>query len=130
MVLRSSIHDRDEDELTKLQVAPKLAARKSVSEARLLEREEDSAAERARGTLTRRGAFVGRQDVLRTLQTAFAEAIDAYARRCEPDTLRDDPGFGAAPIARVIPAVRERLPDVPEPVALQPGQPVNWKHLQ
>ncbi len=48
----------------------------------------------------------------------FAEAIAAYARRCAPDTLRDDLGFGAAPIARVVPALRERLPDLPEPAAL------------
>lgn len=52
----------------------------------------------------------------------FAEAIATYARRCAPDTLRDDLGFGAAPIARVVPAVRERLPDVPEPAPLQPDE--------
>jgi hypothetical protein len=48
--------------------------------------------------------------------------IAAYARRCTPDTLRDALGFGAAPIAPVIPAVRERLQDVPEPGALQPDE--------
>ena len=47
----------------------------------------------------------------------FVEAIAAYARQCAPDRLRADLAFGAAPIARVIPAVRERLPDVPEPAA-------------
>jgi tetratricopeptide (TPR) repeat protein len=52
----------------------------------------------------------------------FAEAITAYARQAEPDILREDLGFGAAPIARVIPAVRERLPDLPEPVSLQPDE--------
>jgi predicted ATPase len=52
----------------------------------------------------------------------FAQAIAEYARRCAPDSLRDDLGFGAAPIARVIPAVRERLPEVPEPASLQPDE--------
>ena len=101
VVLRNSLRGRDEDELTKLQVLPRLAACKSASEARLLEQEEGSAAERARWGLTRRGAFIGRQDVLSTLQTALAEAT----------------------------ASRGRV-DVPEPAALQPGRPVNKKHLQ
>src|SRR5262249_8660623 len=52
----------------------------------------------------------------------FAEAIAAYARDAEPAVLRDDLGLGAAPIARVVPAVRERLPDLPEPVTLQPDE--------
>ncbi len=52
----------------------------------------------------------------------FAEAIATYARDAEPDTLRDDLGFGAAPIMRVVAAVRERLPDVPEPTPLQPDE--------
>ncbi len=52
----------------------------------------------------------------------FAEAITAYVRQADPETLRDDLGFGAAPIARVIPAIRERLRDVPEPAPLQPDE--------
>ncbi len=52
----------------------------------------------------------------------FAEAISAYARQADADTLRHDLGFGAAPMARVIGAVRERLPDVPEPAPLQPDE--------
>jgi tetratricopeptide (TPR) repeat protein len=52
----------------------------------------------------------------------FVEAIAAYARQAAPDALRADLGFGAAPIARVVAAVRERLPDVPEPASLQPDE--------
>jgi tetratricopeptide (TPR) repeat protein len=52
----------------------------------------------------------------------FAEAVTAYVRRADPDRLREDLAFGAAPIARVIPAVRERLPDVAEPAPLQPDE--------
>ena len=52
----------------------------------------------------------------------FAEAIAAYARQGDVEMLRADLGFGAAPIARVVLAVRERLPDLPEPVALQPDE--------
>jgi predicted ATPase len=52
----------------------------------------------------------------------FAEAIAAYARHADAETLRRDPGIGAAPIARVVAAVRERLPDVPEPMPLQPDE--------
>jgi len=52
----------------------------------------------------------------------FAEAITTYARHADTAELRTDLSFGAAPIARVIPAVRERLPDVPEPTPLQPDE--------
>src|SRR5262249_40931693 len=36
--------------------------------------------------------------------------------------LRADIGLGAAPLARLVPALRARLPDIPEPVALQPDE--------
>ena len=45
-----------------------------------------------------------------------------YARRATPEALRTDLGLGAAPLARLAPVVRERLPDVPEAVALQPDE--------
>lgn len=52
----------------------------------------------------------------------FAEAIAAYARDAEPEQLRPDLGLGAPPIARLVATVRERLPDIPEAVALQPDE--------
>src|SRR5262245_46746758 len=50
----------------------------------------------------------------------FAEALTEYARRAPAETLRADLGLSAAPLARLVPELRERLPDLPEPVALQP----------
>lgn len=52
----------------------------------------------------------------------FAEAIATYATGTDAEELRTDLGLGAAPIARLVPALRERLPDIPEPVALQPDE--------
>src|SRR5262249_36080673 len=52
----------------------------------------------------------------------FAEAIGECARETPPDILRADIGLGAAPLARLVPALRARLPDIPEPVALQPDE--------
>src|SRR5262245_37042497 len=52
----------------------------------------------------------------------FAEAIAEYARHADAETLRADLGLGAGPLARLVPALRERLPDLPEPVPLQPDE--------
>lgn len=52
----------------------------------------------------------------------FVEALTEYARGADPEALRADLGVGAAPLARLVPAVRERLPDIAEPVALQPDE--------
>jgi class 3 adenylate cyclase len=52
----------------------------------------------------------------------FAEATAAYARTAEPEQLRQDLGLGAPPIARLVAAVRERVPDIPDAVALQPDE--------
>jgi AAA ATPase domain len=52
----------------------------------------------------------------------FAEAIAEYVRAAPADALRADLGFGAAPIARLVPALREGLPDIEDPVALQPDE--------
>src|SRR5262249_60403730 len=43
----------------------------------------------------------------------FAEALSEYARRAPAETLRADLGVGAAPLARLVPELRERLPDLP-----------------
>src|SRR5262249_44397486 len=52
----------------------------------------------------------------------FAEALAEDARSSVSDDLRADLGIGAAPLARLVPMVRERLADIPEPVALQPDE--------
>ncbi len=52
----------------------------------------------------------------------FAEAIAEYVRSAELETLRADLGLGAAPLARLVPLLRERLPDLPEPAPLQPDE--------
>ncbi len=52
----------------------------------------------------------------------FAEAIAAYARDADPDILRADLSYGASPIARLVPSLRERLPDIGEPVPLNPDE--------
>src|SRR5262245_25342504 len=52
----------------------------------------------------------------------FVEAVSDYARSATPEALRTDLGFGAAPLARLAPVLRERLPDVPEALALQPDE--------
>jgi class 3 adenylate cyclase/tetratricopeptide (TPR) repeat protein len=52
----------------------------------------------------------------------FVEAIESYAKTAEPVQLRADLGYGAPPIARLVPALRDVLPDVPEPAPLQPDE--------
>jgi len=52
----------------------------------------------------------------------FAEAISEYSRSADPDELRQDLGAGAGPIARVVPDLRNSLPDIPEPASLQPDE--------
>src|SRR5262249_51306334 len=52
----------------------------------------------------------------------FGEAIAEYAGSGVLDALRDDLGVGAGPLARLIPTIRERLPDISEPTALQPDE--------
>lgn len=52
----------------------------------------------------------------------FAEAIAGYVGAADPDGLRADLGYGAAPIARLVPSLRDALSDVPEPEPLQPDE--------
>src|SRR5262245_42695146 len=52
----------------------------------------------------------------------FGEVIAEYARKADAETLRADLGPGAAPLARLVQALKERLPDLPEPVPLQPDE--------
>jgi len=52
----------------------------------------------------------------------FVEAIENYTKTAEPAQLRADLGYGAPPLARLVPALRDALPDVPEPAPLQPDE--------
>src|SRR5262249_4209725 len=52
----------------------------------------------------------------------FAEALSEYVRATPPDLVRADLGQGAAPLARLVPLLRERLPDLPEPEPLRPDE--------
>ena len=52
----------------------------------------------------------------------FAEAIKAHVISSEPDALRADCAYGAGIIARIAPALREKLPEVVEAAPLQPDE--------
>jgi class 3 adenylate cyclase len=52
----------------------------------------------------------------------FVEVVAEYARGAAAAALQDDLGVGAAPLARLVPVLRERLPDIPEPAPLQPDE--------
>lgn len=52
----------------------------------------------------------------------FTEAIAGYAKEADPETLRADLSYGAPPIARLAPAVADRLQDIEEPAPLQPDE--------
>src|SRR4029453_14195161 len=53
---------------------------------------------------------------------AFAEALTEYTRCAPAETLRADLGAAPPPLTRVGAGLRERPPDLPEPVALQPDE--------
>jgi len=52
----------------------------------------------------------------------FAEAIAAYAKECEPEMLREELGSFGGVVAKIAPELRERLPDLVEPVPLAPAE--------
>src|SRR6516162_7441641 len=52
----------------------------------------------------------------------FAEALSEYVRATAPETLRADLGLHAAPLTRLVPLLRERVRDLPEPVPLEPAE--------
>jgi hypothetical protein len=52
----------------------------------------------------------------------FAEAIEALAGGLEPEELRTDLGTGGPALAQLVPFLRERLPDLPESVPVQPDE--------
>jgi DNA-binding SARP family transcriptional activator len=52
----------------------------------------------------------------------FTQAIDALVGSAPPERLRADLGPGAGALAQLVPRVRQVLPDVPEPVRVQPDE--------
>jgi class 3 adenylate cyclase/tetratricopeptide (TPR) repeat protein len=52
----------------------------------------------------------------------FVEALSAHVATVDALELRADLGSGASPFAQLIPKARETLPDIPEPVAVQPDE--------
>jgi class 3 adenylate cyclase/tetratricopeptide (TPR) repeat protein len=54
--------------------------------------------------------------------TPFAEVIEALVLVVNPEELRADLGPGGPPLAQLVPAIRKVLPDLAEPVSLQPDE--------
>ena len=52
----------------------------------------------------------------------WVQLLRGYVRHRDPDGLRSEMGAGAADIAGIIPEVREKLPDLEPPPALEPDQ--------
>ncbi|HKA31298.1 MAG TPA: AAA family ATPase [Candidatus Binatia bacterium] len=52
----------------------------------------------------------------------IAEALSEYVRGAAPEALRADLGLHAAPLTRLVPVLRERIPDLPEPMPLEPAE--------
>jgi DNA-binding CsgD family transcriptional regulator len=52
----------------------------------------------------------------------FIEALGAQIREIDAKQLSADLGYGAAPLARLIPSIRQLLPEIPEPAALPPDE--------
>jgi DNA-binding SARP family transcriptional activator len=52
----------------------------------------------------------------------FAEAIASYAKESDAEVLRGEVGAFGGVLAKIAPELRERLPDLPEPVVLAPEE--------
>jgi len=50
----------------------------------------------------------------------WVQVVRAYVQASDPAALREDMGAGASDIAQLVPAVRDRLPDLPAPPASEP----------
>ncbi len=67
--------------------------------------------------------------VVRTPYGPFVEAFDRLARETEPDELRAALGTGGGELTRVIPDLRGRIGDLPEPVVADPDTERHRLHL-
>jgi DNA-binding SARP family transcriptional activator len=47
----------------------------------------------------------------------WVQSLRAYVREAEPDALRAQLGAGAADLAQIVPELRERVPDLPQPLS-------------
>jgi DNA-binding SARP family transcriptional activator len=54
--------------------------------------------------------------------TPFVEAIDSLVTGADPKELRADLGGGGPALARLVATVRARLPDLPDPLAVEPDE--------
>jgi hypothetical protein len=52
----------------------------------------------------------------------FAEALESFVERSDSEELRRDVGAGAAAIARFVPALRLKLPELAEPAPIRPDE--------
>jgi DNA-binding SARP family transcriptional activator len=52
----------------------------------------------------------------------FAEALVSYAKESDAEMLREELGAFGGVVAKIAPELRERLPDLPEPVVLAPEE--------
>ncbi|TMG02517.1 MAG: hypothetical protein E6I03_05870 [Chloroflexi bacterium] len=52
----------------------------------------------------------------------FVDALTAQFQQTDDSQLGADLGYGAAPLARLIPTIRRRLPNTPQPAALPPDE--------
>jgi class 3 adenylate cyclase len=52
----------------------------------------------------------------------FVEALAEYVRSASPEMLRADLGASGSPLVRLVPVLRERLPDLREPEVLKPDE--------
>jgi predicted ATPase len=50
------------------------------------------------------------------------QSLRVYVQACDPETLRSELGLAAVDLAAFVPEVRQRLPDLPEPPALEPHE--------
>src|SRR5262245_50840273 len=89
-----------------------------IGKTRLLD--EIAGRARRRGMLVLRGRC--EEDVAGNAYGAFRAALDSYVAEVGDATLRAQLGPHAGVIAQLLPRVRERLPDVAEPVRLQPDE--------
>src|SRR5262245_26418382 len=95
-----------------------VAGEPGVGKTRILEELAESA--RADGMLVLAGRCQERDDA--RSYAPFAEALAGHLRGATSESLAADVGAGAPAITRLVPELRDRLPDVPDSVDLRPDE--------